>query len=739
VRTRATSDKSSARLTPRALFIVLLICASGLLGCRKLQPDGPVRVANPDAAVPDAGGFIATSCDQITCNDPAQCQVDNDQASCACPAGYVTDPDHPNGCTDVDECADKSANDCDPNADCKNRTGSFECDCKEGFSGNGKVCTQLSDCAGAANSCHADAQCSVADNGVTCTCSAGFEGDGHVCRDIDECEQGTAQCADHAHCENLRGNYDCLCDTLYAGDGRVSCHDECDSAKADASLCDPHGNARCSFTKDGTASCGSCLQGFVGDGRTCSASDECAALGCGDNSVCDGTAGQRRCACAPGFEGDPKQGCTDIDECAGGQADCDESTSTCLNVPGGYVCDCQAGFERQNGACVNVDECARGLDLCDSSAICTDHTPGYICQCKSGYDGDGLTCADIDECANKTANCANDGLASCQNSRGSYSCVCPQGYTGDATTEGCYCDLSGYWASRQDAQLTSKAQAIGDTVVIAASDNHATIWELNKYAYDGTTLHVETEECGTDVLPEIYSPLYSEVYASAIPDSVYAMIGLQPAGDLSFPKSTALPGMSFVTPSQASVAGIKLNDPLNDPWPASYTDVPDSAWVDTDSDTEPGISLWPGQTTQLSEDGKDTYSYPPVSLKPNSTLIDTRVGCVSVALRSVAHLDGRVEACGRLTGKVISEKNEGRVHSCSVLRMADWDTVDVTCTAKDWANARRCTPDEIKFLDDQDQTSQGSATFEMVKIADANATGIDCDAVRKALPAIVRQ
>ena len=41
---------------------------------------------------------------------------------------------------DRDECQDPSTNDCDENAICENNLGSFECSCKQGFSGNGKTC-----------------------------------------------------------------------------------------------------------------------------------------------------------------------------------------------------------------------------------------------------------------------------------------------------------------------------------------------------------------------------------------------------------------------------------------------------------------------------------------------------------------------------------------------------------------------------------------------------------------------
>jgi hypothetical protein len=129
----------------------------------------------------------------------------------------------------------------------------------------------------------------------------------------------------------------------------------------------------------------------------------------------------------------------------------------------------------------------------------------------------------------------------------------------------------------------------------------------------------------------------------------------------------------------------------------------------------------------------------PVALEDNSSNIATRVGCVSASLRSIVHRQGRIESCGRLTGTLITEKTEGRVHSCIVLRKTDWDTVDFTCNTKDWTAARRCTADQVKFLDDQDQTTMVTASFELVKLGGLDSKNIDCAAVRSSLPALPRQ
>ena len=40
----------------------------------------------------------------------------------------------------------------------------------------------------------------------------------------------------------------------------------------------------------------------------------------------------------------------------------------------------------------DIDECAAGLDNCDSNATCTNTDGSFICTCKIGFDGDGTTC-----------------------------------------------------------------------------------------------------------------------------------------------------------------------------------------------------------------------------------------------------------------------------------------------------------------------------------------------------------
>lgn len=42
--------------------------------------------------------------------------------------------------TDVDECSNSTLNDCDINASCTDTIGGFQCECGDGYVGNGSVC-----------------------------------------------------------------------------------------------------------------------------------------------------------------------------------------------------------------------------------------------------------------------------------------------------------------------------------------------------------------------------------------------------------------------------------------------------------------------------------------------------------------------------------------------------------------------------------------------------------------------
>lgn len=659
-------------------------------------------------------------------------------ARCVCPSGYEGDP---NDCQDVDECAGSGSNDCAEHAVCTNRIGGFECECSPGYEGDGHNCSQVSSCTDGQSNCHPDATCLAEEGSIRCLCREGYQGDGRSCGDLDECQTDKARCGTHAHCSNTRGSYDCTCDATFEGDAKEECQDSCEVASRDAARCDPGGQGRCSFDVEGRASCRSCKAPHVGDGRNCRASAECERLRCGDNTVCAGEDGSLRCECAKGFSGDPASGCQDIDECSGASG-CDEANSRCLNKPGGHVCVCADGFERlgNDGKCVNIDECARDQDLCDPAAKCIDTTPGYRCECKPGYEGDGRACADIDECERDKDICSSASNTVCRNTPGGHECACPDGFTGDGKNQACTCDLTGYWGARIDTEVIVKELAAGDVVLIAPARMRTFVWELRRYRYDGNELKIDSAQCGMSEAPEIYSPLYDEVYSLQVPHASFDPLGLTTdALTVPLPRADALPGKPFDTPREAVLMGVQLNDPLNDPWWNSVYDVPASAWVDYDRDGQPGMTWWPLSTDKKTQRGTDeTYDYLPVELKSGSSLVSTRVGCISTGIRMVRTFKGRIDSCTRMTGRMEIERFDSRVQGCTLISMSDWEQKEVSCTEGDWRAERNCTQDQLQFIDEQDLPVETGGQFELVKLGDMNAK-IDCAKVRAALPALPRR
>ena len=54
----------------------------------------------------------------------------------------------------------------------------------------------------------------------SCQCKAGYTGDGLTCKDRDECLLGNNNCHRHAVCYNYDGGYSCVCRQGYQGNGQ---------------------------------------------------------------------------------------------------------------------------------------------------------------------------------------------------------------------------------------------------------------------------------------------------------------------------------------------------------------------------------------------------------------------------------------------------------------------------------------------------------------------------------------
>jgi len=224
----------------------------------------------------------------------------------------------------VDVCG--TANPCHVAADCSNsKTLVAACTCKPGYSGDGKTCADVDECAVGNGGCDANAACANQAGSFSCACKPGYSGDGKACADVDECAVGNGGCDANASCANQAGSFSCACKPGYSGDGKTCADvDECAVGNGGCSA-----NAVCS-NQVGSFAC-ACKSGFCGDGKTCAPVNACGVCACTQGASCKSAAGgASACACDPGFFGDGKTCCPDGD----GDKVCD-AVDNCPTVANG--------------------------------------------------------------------------------------------------------------------------------------------------------------------------------------------------------------------------------------------------------------------------------------------------------------------------------------------------------------------------------------------------------------------
>nr|XP_032818339.1 nidogen-1-like [Petromyzon marinus] len=176
-------------------------------------------------------GSITDEADQSACYDGthdcdnnAQCRPGRGaDFTCECAAGFTGDG---RVCYDQDECAEYPGGRCGPHARCVNLPGTFRCECDEGhvFSDDGRSCVPshraVNPCDDGSHNCdYADRSRCVATGPAAfrCECLAGYTGNGRVCTDVDECS--ASRCHSHGVCHNSPGSFSCRCNPGYEGDG----------------------------------------------------------------------------------------------------------------------------------------------------------------------------------------------------------------------------------------------------------------------------------------------------------------------------------------------------------------------------------------------------------------------------------------------------------------------------------------------------------------------------------------
>lgn len=70
--------------------------------------------------------------------------------------------------------------------------GGYQCECHEGFAGNGRACDPIDHCNNPElNECDNNAKCINTDGTYDCECNTGFRGTGRRCININECQERT--------------------------------------------------------------------------------------------------------------------------------------------------------------------------------------------------------------------------------------------------------------------------------------------------------------------------------------------------------------------------------------------------------------------------------------------------------------------------------------------------------------------------------------------------------------------
>ncbi|XP_075963243.1 epidermal growth factor-like protein 6 [Anarhichas minor] len=173
-----------------------------------------------------------------------------------------------------------------------------------------------------------------------------------------------------------------------------------------------------------------CFPGYTG--KTCNQDlNECGLKPRPCEHRCMNTYGSYKCYCLNGYTVMPDGSCANSRTCSA--AHCQYG---CEEVQGEIRCLCpSAGLQLgQDGrACVDIDECVTGNNLCPYDRQCVNTFGSYFCKCQNGYDlkyVDGkYDCVDLDECAASTHRCSHHAV--CVNTQGSFRCRCQSGFRGN--------------------------------------------------------------------------------------------------------------------------------------------------------------------------------------------------------------------------------------------------------------------------------------------------------------------
>nr|XP_039268362.1 fibrillin-1-like [Styela clava] len=372
-------------------------------------------------------GYNNITCSRFLYN----CSFENDRCQCSQTLREIN-----TYCFKVDQCT-SGQHDCDENATCiDSANGTYTCQCKEGFTGNGFNCTDINECSSEFLPC---SNCSNTVGGYSCGCEKGF--DGENCTDIDECQTGRHICHPRAKCTNTYGSYNCTCDADYyeEGDDGTWCsgcpgnswtkwidadigYEYRDNNKIYSYAMGRGDFELLSLIKDQLHSTNICANptnamAQVTNGKHYLEGEDKVHMSINGIYCLNYEQNDRNCN-----NYNVKFCCPPENKCLSGTHNCSGNT-LCNITDDGYTCLCIDGFTGDGYNCTDVDECMTD-NKCHSKAQCINTIGSYECNCKPGYTGNGTNCNDINECE-VLENC--DG---CWNYAGGVMCTCNEGLTG---------------------------------------------------------------------------------------------------------------------------------------------------------------------------------------------------------------------------------------------------------------------------------------------------------------------
>jgi alpha-tubulin suppressor-like RCC1 family protein len=438
----------------------VFLVSSSLAGCGSSEGSG----GKPKGDSPSDGGSGGSGHNAGGESGESGSGGDGCVAEDPCKAGWVCG-------NAVDDCGvERSCGECDEGLLCSDHACVAECDgCA--ISGNcfspGEVNPEAP-CEVCSPALSTDAFSPISD-GTTCD-------DGNACSSNDTCQEGVcsgiaADCDDGVACNGTEAcdsqSGECSLGTSTCATG--VCDPALDDCVADCSAgCLVQGVCYAAGSTHPSTPCFVCDPArsssalSPNQGAVCEDDgDPCLFPGaCNSEGTCERAPRDQGTACGAG-----------ITECASSTCDGEGSCVT-EPSPSDVLCSGTAGICKAPHHCDGGGQCTPGGALplgseCGSNAECSGDQNAPACTCISGYEPSANGCVDIDECAKGLDDCDGKPEA-CVNTPGSYDCQCAAPFVGDGVgSQGCSCERDDYselcepWTHVSTANLSTCAISAG--------------------------------------------------------------------------------------------------------------------------------------------------------------------------------------------------------------------------------------------------------------------------------------